>query len=200
MLIRYFAGVLAASLDTVETQIKRNDKGIMEMSYQGPMLIKEPELRWPIVLVAALITAALALLVMAMHYVASTESPINPSAPQRVEWTLHSGQPDFDQVKQQIVVEQVLGNEKLHPFNDLVVELTAVVRNRTGRTINGLEMRGAILDTANSILRERTVAVIPVQQIALENGEAINVRILLEGVHRDSDRARTVLEVTGITF
>jgi hypothetical protein len=172
----------------------------MKMSYQGPMLIKEPELRWPIVLLAALITAAIALLVIAMHYIASTDSPTNPSSAQHLEWTLQAGQPDFDQVKQQIAVEQVMGKEKVHPFNDLVVELTAVVRNQTGRTLKGLEMRGAILDTANSTLRERTVAVIPVQQTALENEEAINVRLLLEGVPRDSDRARTVLEVTGIRF
>jgi hypothetical protein len=171
-----------------------------KMSYQGPMMIKEPELRWPIVLLATLMTAAIALLVAAMHYVASTKSPVSVSSPQRLEWMLQPGQSDFDQFKPQIAIEQVLGKEKVHPFNNLVVELTAVVTNQTGRTINGLEMRGAILDTAGSTLRERTVAVIPLQQTALENDEAINVRILLEGIHRDSDRARIVLEVTGITF
>lgn len=170
------------------------------MSYQGPMLIKEPELRWPIVLLAALMTAALALLVVVMHYVGSTSLPADTSSSQRVEWMIQPGQPGFDQFKQQIAIEQVLGKEKVHPLNNLVVELTAVVTNRTGRTIKGLAMRGAILDTANSTLRERTVAVIPAQQTALENDEAINVRILLEGIHRDSDRARTVLEVAGITF
>ncbi len=169
------------------------------MSYQGPMLIKEPELRWPIVLLAAVMTAVIALLVAAMHYVASTDSPVASSS-QRVEWMLQPGQPDFDQFKQQVAIEQVLGQAKPHPLHDEAMELTAVVRNQTGRTINGLEMRGAILDTANSTLRERTVAVIPVQQTALEHDEAINVRILLDGVRRDSDRTRTVLEVTGIAF
>ena len=170
------------------------------MSYQGPMLIKEPELRWPIVLLAVLMTGAIALLVVVMHFVISTSSSTHTSSSKQVEWMIQPGQPDFDQFKQHIAVQEVLGNEKVHPFNDLAVELTAVVKNQTGRTINGLEMRGAIVDTANSTLRERTVAVIPVQQTALENDEAINVRILLEGIHRDSDRARTVLEVTGITF
>lgn len=170
------------------------------MSYHGPMLIKEPELRWPIVLIAALITAAIALLVTTMHFVASTTSPVNRSSPTRFEWMLQPGQTDFDRFREQIIIEQLMGNEKLHPFNNLVVELTAVVRNQTGRTINGLEMRGAILDTENSTVRERTVAVIPLQQTALEINEAINVRILLEGIDRESDRARPVLEVTGITF
>jgi hypothetical protein len=44
------------------------------------------------------------------------------------------------------------------------------------------------------------VAVIPARQTILEIDEAINVRILLEDIDRDADRARTVLEVTGIKF
>jgi hypothetical protein len=169
------------------------------MSYR-PILIKEPDLRWPIILLAALITAAIAMLVTVMHFVASTKSPVYRPAPMRSESMLQPGQPEFDRFHPQIAVEQIMGNEKLHPFNDLVVELTAVVRNQTGRTISGLEMRGALLDTANSTLRERTVAVIPAQQTILEVDEAINVRILLEDIDRDSDRARPVLAVTGITF
>ena len=170
------------------------------MSYNGPMLIKEPELRWPIVLIAALITMAIALLLTTMHFVVSTTPLVNRSSQPRVEWMLQPGHSEFDQVRQQISIEQLIGNEKVHPFNNLVVELTGVVRNETGQTISGLEMRGAIVDTENSIVRERTVAVIPLQQTALENNEALNVRILLEGIDRDSDRARAVLEVTGITF
>ncbi len=42
------------------------------MSYSEPMVIKEPELRWPIVLLAAVITTMLTLLVAVMHYLAST--------------------------------------------------------------------------------------------------------------------------------
>jgi len=163
------------------------------------MLIKEPDLRWPIVLIAAFVTMAIALLVATMHFVVS-KPPVNRSSQRQFEWMLQPGQSDFDQFRQQIDIEQLMGNEKLHPFNNLVVELTAVVRNQTGRTISGLEMRGAIVNTENSIVRERTVAVIPLQQTALESNEAINVRILLEGIDRDSDRARPVLEVTGITF
>lgn len=169
------------------------------MSYR-PMLIKEPELRWPIVLLAALMTAAIALLIGVLHFVTSKKSLVNRSSAPQFEWMLQPGQPDFDHFRQQITIERIMGNETLHPFNDLVVELTAVVRNQTGRTISGLEMRGAVLDTTNSTLRERTVAVIPARQTILEIDEAINVRILLEDIDRDSDRARTVLEVTGITF
>jgi len=97
------------------------------MSYKGPMLIKEPELRWPIVLLAALMTGVIALLVVVMHYVASTSSSTDTSSSKRLEWMVQPGGPDFDEFKQQITVEQVLGNEKVHPFNNLAKEIPANV-------------------------------------------------------------------------
>ena len=41
------------------------------MSYQGPMLIRDPKLRWPIVMLAALLTAAIVLLAAGIYYVTS---------------------------------------------------------------------------------------------------------------------------------
>jgi hypothetical protein len=61
-------------------------------------------------------------------------------------------------------------------------------------------MRGAIVDTQNSTVRERTVMVIPLRQTALEPGEAIGVRVLLENISKDSERADMLLEVTGVRF
>ena len=78
--------------------------------------------------------------------------------------------------------------------------MTANVRNDTGRSISGLEMRGAVVDAQNSTVRERTVMVIPARQTALELGEAIGVRVLLESIGKDSERANMVLEVTGVRF
>jgi hypothetical protein len=170
------------------------------MSYQSPMLIREPELRWPIVILAVVITAAIALLAAGMHYVAMTQPVLNPYLGPRLERALQPGQPEFERFREQIVIDQLVGTEKVHPFNNLAVEIIATVRNNTGRTITGLELRGAIVDAQNSTLRERTVVVIPARQTVLEPGEAINVRVLLEGISKDSDRAHTGLEVTGMRF
>ena len=104
------------------------------------------------------------------------------------------------QENDQYVCDDCGGKEKVHPLNNLAVEITARVKNNTGRKINGLEMRGAIRDAQNSTVRERTVVVIPVQQTVLEVDEAINVRILLESIDKGSDRAHAMMEVTGIRF
>ena len=169
------------------------------MSYQSPQLIREPELRWPIVILAAIITALIALVAASLHYVAMTQ-PVNFYSGPRLTSALRAGAPDFEQVREHIEIAQVAGIEQVHPFNSLAVDLTATVRNNTGRTISGLEMRGAILDAQNSTVRERTVMVIPARQTALEPGEAIGVRVPLEGVGKDYGRGDMVLEVTGVRF
>jgi hypothetical protein len=169
------------------------------MSYQGPLLIREPELRWPIVILAAIITALIALVVASLYHVAMTQ-PVSSYSGPRLSSALRPGEPEFEHVREQIEIAQLLGTEQVHPFNSFAVDLTATVRNNTGRTISGLELRGAIVDAQNSTVRERTVMVIPARQLALEPGEAIGVRVLLEGISKDSERADMVLEVTGVRF
>lgn len=158
------------------------------MSYQGPVLIREPKLRWPIVVLAALLTAAIALLAAGIYYV--TEPIVTSNVAPALERALYIGQPEFEQFREQIVIEQLVGKEKVDPLNNLAVEITALVKNNTGRKISGLEMRGAIRDAQNSTVRERTAVVIPTRQTILEADEAITVRILLESIDKDADRAR----------
>ena len=170
------------------------------ITYRGPTLIAEPELRWPILILAAVITALLALSAAGLYHLATTRGDVTSYAEPRLEGALQPGQPEFEKFRPHIAIEQLVGTEKMHPFDTLAVAMTATVRNNTGRNISGLELRGAILDRTDSSVRERTVVVIPRIQKILESGEAINTRILLEGIDKDSDRARVVLEVSAIRF
>lgn len=170
------------------------------IAYRGPTLIKEPELRWPILILAAVITTLLAVFTAGLYYVAMTQSGVRSYQEPRLEGALQPGQPEFEEFRRHIAIEQLVGTEKAHPFDTMAVAMAATVRNNTGRTINGLELRGAVLDRESSSVRERTVVIIPRQQKLLESGEGINTRILLDGIDKDSDRAHLVLEVTAIRF
>ena len=170
------------------------------IAYRGPTLIAEPQLRWPILVLAAVITALLAVSAAGLYYLAMTKSDFRSYTEPRLEGALQRGQPEFEESRRHIAIEQLVGTEKVHPFDSLAVAMTATVRNNTGRSISGLELRGAILDRENSSVRERLVVVIPSRQKILESGEAINTRILLDGIDKGSDRARLVLEVTAIRF
>ena len=170
------------------------------IAYRGPTLIAEPDLRWPILILAAAITALLAISTAGLYYLAATQSAVSYYTEPRLEGALQAGHPEFEEFRRHIVIDQLLGTEEAHPFNTLAVAMTATVRNNTGRSISGMELRGAILDRNNSSVRERTVVVIPQRQTILESGEAINTRILLDGIDKDSDRAHLMLEVTAIRF
>lgn len=170
------------------------------ITYRGPTLIAEPELRWPILILAAVITALLTIFTAGLYYAVMTKSAVSSYTEPRLEGALQPGQPEFEEFRRHIAIEQLVGTEKVHPFDTMAVAMTATVRNNTGRNISGLELRGAILDRSNSSVRERTVVIIPRQQKLLESGEGINTRILLDGIDKDSDRAHLVLEVTTIRF
>lgn len=170
------------------------------MSYQGPILIREPELRWPIVVLAAIIAVAIALVAAGMQYFALTQPYLNSYSQPRLEESLRAGNPDFERLREKVLVEHLVGVEKMHPFSDLVIELTATVTNNTGRTISGMELQGAIVDSHGSLVRARTVVVIPTRQTALEPDEAMNVRILIENIDPDSERGHVSLEVTALRF
>ncbi|HEX5604674.1 MAG TPA: hypothetical protein VFX63_19070, partial [Pyrinomonadaceae bacterium] len=63
------------------------------IAYRGPRLIAEPELRWPIVLLAAAITALLAILTAGLYHVAMTKTDVNSYTQPRLEGALQPGQP-----------------------------------------------------------------------------------------------------------
>ena len=69
------------------------------------MLIREPELRWPIVMLAALLTAAIALLAAGIYYV--TQPIVTPNDEPGLERALYTGQPEVEQFREQILIEKV---------------------------------------------------------------------------------------------
>ena len=61
------------------------------IAYRGPTLITEPELRWPIVLLAAAITALLAIMTAGLYYFAMTGSGVYLDNNPRLESVLRAG-------------------------------------------------------------------------------------------------------------
>lgn len=170
------------------------------MAYRGPTLIKEPEIRWPLILVAAAITSVIVLVTAGVVRLAATRPDRARVVEQRLEGAIRRESPGFDELSEQFVVERLVAAEAARPVNEQAVEIKGTVRNATGRTVTGLELRGVMLDALSTPLRERTVVVVPLRQAALEPGEAINVSIMLEGVSPEVERASHAMEVTGVRF
>ena len=170
------------------------------MAYRGPTLIKEPEIRWPVIVVAAAITGVIVLATAAIISLAATRPYQGPVSEQRLGDAIRQETPGFERFSGQLLVEQLVATEAPRPPDEAAVEVMGTVRNTTGRTVTGLELRGALLGAQSEPLRERTVVVVPTKQTALEPGETINVSILLEGVGPEAERTAPLIEVTAVRF
>lgn len=149
--------------------------------------------------VAAGIVAIILLFVIGWFYLATEPSPVATDTP-RLEGALRAGSPEFEQYRERIVIGAPRAIEAPRALGDMVVELNAAVSNSTGRAINGIELRGAVLDPQGNVIRERTIVPVPSQQSRLAPGETMDARILLEGVDPNTTRAGVRVEVTGVRF
>jgi hypothetical protein len=122
---------------------------------------------------------------------------------QRLEGALRPGSPEFEQNKGRIGVDNPEADEGSRVVGDIVMTLRTTVRNFTGRTITGLEMRAAVVDLEGKPVKERYVVVVPnaaKQLTELENNKTLPVAVTIEGFSKSDVRANIQMEVTGVKF
>jgi len=117
----------------------------------------------------------------------------------QLDGAVRAGSSAFEELSRGLIVAKPVGLASSDAFGDLILQLNTTVRNETGRRIRGLEMRGVVLNAHGLPIAERTVVPIPAQQAALEPGEVLNVRIQIEGISDDTERALE-MEVTAVLF
>jgi hypothetical protein len=154
-------------------------------------------------IVAALI--AVLLIAGLFIYLRTRPAPAPLAGPpqQRLEGALRAGSPEFEQVKQRIGVDNPEGTEGGRVVGDIVMTLTTNVRNFTGRTIGGLEMRAAVVDLEGKTIKERYVIVVPnagKNITEMEPNKVLPVSITIEGFSKSDVRANIQMEVTGVKF
>jgi hypothetical protein len=120
------------------------------MSYMGPRMIKEPVLRWPVYLVAGIITILFvaltaAVLNLSLH-LPSTGSGEEP----RLGRVIRPGAPLFEPSREKSLVKQVVTAEDFSRFNDAALEMYTVARKLTTHSISGPKMREAAVDEQRS--------------------------------------------------
>lgn len=143
-----------------------------------------------VAVVAAIILAALFYLLMR----ASTTRPPDPLLQGAIrsdssEWSAHASKIHLDAPE---------ATEAKRALGDIVMDLQTTVRNFTGRTLTGLEIKGSVVNRQGQPVRERTVVVIPTQQQGeLEPNRTMSVVIRIEGMTDADERANIKMEVTG---
>lgn len=144
--------------------------------------------------------AVVAALVIAVVFYFLLRASSGTSPEPVLEGAIRRGSPEFEQYASKIVLDKPEADEAKRALGDIVMNLQTTVRNFTGRTLNGLEIKGAVIDHQGKSVKERTVVVIPTKQPELELNKTMLVAVRLEGMTDTDDRANIKMEVTGFTF
>lgn len=149
---------------------------------------------------ASVVTLAVLLVVGGLIYSRMTGSTRHSSNEPQLERALRAGAPEFERLRERIIVEDLVKTTSTRASGETLIELSANVRNETGLNIRALELRGAVTGDDGEVLSERAVVVMPAEQTRLPTGESVNVRVVLEGVDSRAEQADVLMEIVGVRF
>ena len=147
-----------------------------------------------------IIVAIIAAVIIGGFFYFLLRRTVAPAAPTMLEGAVRTGSPDFDAYRPKISLDKPEASQATNVLGGFQMTLETTVRNFTGRTINGLELRAAVLTSEGKVLKDRTVVVIPTRRPELEPNKTMFVTVNIEGMKEDDDRASLWMEVTGFRF
>jgi hypothetical protein len=124
----------------------------------------------------------------------------------QLEGALRADSAEFARVKDRVVVDYVVDDETLDSISAVggrTITAMPTVRNFTGRTIDGLELKATVVDLQGQPVRERALVVIPnaaVGRAELEPNKFVKVNIPVEGLKKEDVAANVRVEVTAVRF
>src|SRR5438045_937183 len=144
------------------------------------------------------VVAAIAAVVIGGFFYLLLRKSVAPSPPPTLQGAIRPGSPEWAKTIKLIAFDDPEADEAKRALGDTVMTLHTIVRNFTGRTITGLEMRAAVVDHEGKVVKERTVVVIPGRQPELDPNKTFRVSILIDGFTDEDDRANIKMEVQGL--
>ena len=170
------------------------------MSFKAVPRIEETKPTRRDYVLAGVVTLAVGLVVGGLIYSRMTGSARHLSNEPRLEEALRAGAPEFESLRERIIVEDLVRTTSTRTSGDAQIELSVNVRNETGLNISALEMRGAVMGGDGQVLSQRTVIVMPAEGTKLPPGESLDVRVVLEGVDTRAEQADVRMEIVGVRF
>lgn len=112
---------------------------------------------------------------------------------------LHEDSPEFQKITKDIIISTSDNTvESPNAFGTISMFITGTIRNKGERTIDGLQVNVAVVDSFNQTIKEKRVLVVPTQIGQLGPGESIPITLSLDGFNKKDDRANIRWKVTAI--
>jgi len=119
---------------------------------------------------------------------------------QQLEGAVREGTPEFEVLTKRIAIQTDDNNTMESPtgMGTITMFIAGKIRNFTGKTLTGLEIKVTVIDQLNKPVKEKILTVIPSQQESLETNQTMFVKVMIEGFSKDDDRALVRWKVTAI--
>jgi hypothetical protein len=168
------------------------------MSQSEKSLEEKDTTRRTIFIVVALGSA---LLVAGLVYLATR--PASRTGEARLEGAMRPDSKEFEPFRERLLVEfnaDEQATQADRPLGDVVITMNPTVRNFTGRTIDGLELRAVGLDLSGNVVKERHIIAVPARQAELAPNKTLTVPITFEGIKKENVPASLKVELSGVKF
>jgi hypothetical protein len=150
------------------------------------------------ILLIALLAATL--LVAVAVWLLSLSPSLDQKKQQLLADSFQEGSPEFNQYTKDIIIQTDMNNIMQSPtaMGTIMMTIHGSIRNKGQKTINGLEVKAAVVDLLGKTVREKKLLVVPSQEEKLLPNQTIPVVATIEGFSRDDDRANVKWKVTAI--
>lgn len=146
------------------------------------------------------VAIAAAVLIAIFFYVLMRASSGGGSGDPTLQGAIREGSPQFEEYKSKIHVDEPEATEAKRALGDIVMTLTTTVRNVTGKTLTGLEIRAAVVDYEGKPIKQRNVVVVPTRQPEVPPNKTMQVNVTLDGMKESDARANIKMEVAAFKF
>lgn len=149
------------------------------------------------------VAVAAAILIAALFYGLMRLGGGGTTAAPTLQGAIRPGNPEFDKNQPNIVLDSPEAFEGKRALGDTWMTLKTTVRNVTGKTLSGLEIKGSVVDYEGKPIKERALVVVPSEALRISElppNKTLQVQIMLEGFKDTDPRANIKMEVTGFKF
>jgi hypothetical protein len=146
------------------------------------------------------VAVAAAVIIAALFYVLMRAGGSGGAGEPTLQGAIREGSPQFEEYKSKVFLDEPEATEAKRALGDIVMSLQTTVRNVTGKTLTGLEIRASVVDYESQPVKQRTVVVIPTRQPELAPNKTMQVNVMLDGMSENDARANIKMEVTAFKF
>ena len=150
--------------------------------------------------VGLIVGAAIGLVVIGIAVLLLSQKPsMEDQTAKLLDGAVREGSPEFAALTKDILIATDDNTvESPTGLGTISMYIKGNIRNKGQKTITGLEVNVGVVTRENTVLREKKIVVVPIQQPQLGPGETIPITLTLDGFERKDDRANIRWKVTAI--